>query len=247
MKKIVIIILAFFILVSGCINEGNEIKSKKISPELAEFAAKEYLPKYYSGDYEVLGRIKMYDLGGEVTAYAFIFKKSGFKVNNLEEMKSLVEETEGIPEKYFTRETATVVVSAVNTISPLHRTYTGLPGIFVLEKDIEDFIREEYPEYNKGRIIFLNPFDIVYEASKQSDIDKKPLSSDSLLISTGKIDEPRKVSDLRHDLEERERREEKQLAQMNKETRREFLEMQRNKIQANIDKWNEFEERFQLR
>ncbi len=246
MKKIIIGILISLILISGCINKYEGVEPEKINPELAEFAAKDYLPKYYPGDYGVLGYINMYDLEGKLTAYAFVFKKSGFKSNSLDGIKSLVEDTDSIPEKYFTGETATVVVSAINTVSPLHRAYTGLPGIFVAEKEIEDFIKEEYPELNKGRIIFLSPLDIVYEASKPGDAGKKPLSEDSLLISAGKMDEPRKASDIRHKLEEKERLEEEQLAKMNKETRNDFLEMQRNKIQANIDKWNEFEEKFHI-
>jgi len=244
MKKVIFGILIFLILVLvGCLNENNEIKSKTINLELAEFVAKDYLPKYYPGDYEVLDHIDMYDLEGKLAAYAFIFKKSGFKLDSLEEMKLLVEETESVPEKYFTEETATVVVSAINTESPLMRCYRGLPQIFVAESDIENFIKEEYSEYNKERIIFLNPLDIAYEVSKPNDMDKKPLSDDSLLISSGKK-EPRKVFDLRQDIERKQKLEEEQLDQMDRETRKEFLEMEKNRLQSRINKWKEFEERF---
>jgi len=62
---------------------------------------------------------------------------------------------------------ATLITGATNRSSLVIDHYRGLPPIFVNKNDLQNSLKSNYPDKNLelGRILFLSPFDIRYEAA----------------------------------------------------------------------------------
>ena len=58
-----------------------------IDINVAQLVAKEYLPKYYPGDWDYFSHLTYYDLDGTPAVYAFIFKKPDSDIKNLQQLE----------------------------------------------------------------------------------------------------------------------------------------------------------------
>lgn len=128
--------------------------------------------------------------------------------NNDETIKSLRrEKNKLIRSQYFTGAFATVMTSASQTEPVVLRCYRGLPEFLVKQRELQKELDANTPKLKLGRLIFLNPVDIRYEAvppqklTMSQDVRemKKPqkqnIKDDSLLLSfKGEKKELEKVS-----------------------------------------------------
>ena len=103
-------------------------------------AAESELPRFYPGDWAAAGEMPLYDLGGAVAAYVFIFERAGKRAAAAEAPAEFVArarakisaagaeatgyETELRGEDRY----ATIVVAADDAEPPVLRCHLGLPG-----------------------------------------------------------------------------------------------------------------------
>jgi hypothetical protein len=164
------------------------------------------------------------------------------------------EESKFIRSQYFTSVFATVITSAVETEPVIQRCYRGLPEFLVKQRQLQEELDANTPILKLGRLIYLSPVDIRYEAVPPQELkimsqgvgemknpQRQHIKDDSLLLSfKGEKKGLEKVSDQRLQRQQIQQQKAAMNEKLSKEQRERIEQGARAAKQHNASNWAEY-------
>lgn len=221
MKKIIILVIAFVIIIFGYIffkkkleiNENSlsfnncvikENKGSIIFVNIAQtFAQKHVLQNNKPYDWVPVGYYPVYDSSDSINYYGFVFRKTDYtKLTTLDELeKNASNYSLSNDDRYQFNNIASVWTGASEGQKILMRHYRGIPEIIAEKEKIKQFVKDKYGDKTIGNIIADSEagkmyLDIVSKSDGKSTgdvigLDYSIVSKNELIKSQEKIEERR--------------------------------------------------------